>query len=227
MTESEARLKKKGKNFEILVDVDKALQLKKGENVNIQNVLVVNQVFDDSKKGLKSSNDDMEDVFGTSEVGEVAEKIIKQGELVLPAEYKKKDQEKILKRIVNFISKHAVNPKTGNPHTEERIKEAIKEGNIEIKNKPVEEQVGEIVSELKKVIPIKLETKKLKVTVPAASTGKAYGLLKQYKEEEEWLGNGDLKCLISIPAGMQIEFYDKLNSLTQGSAVVEEIKSGQ
>ncbi len=225
MTESEARLKKQGKNFEIVVDVDKALQLKKGEEVNIQKVLIVNEVFDDSKKGLKSSNEDMEEVFDTSNVNEVAEKIIKQGEIVLPAEYKKKGQEKRLKKIVNFISKNAANPKTGNPHTESRIKEAIKEAGIKIKNKPMEEQVGEIISELKKVIPIKLETKKLKITVPAASTGKAYGLLKQYKEEEEWLGNGDLECVISLPAGMQMEFYDKLNSLTQGSAIAEEIKN--
>ena len=39
MVNVEARLKIKGKEFEILVDVDKALQLKKGVEVSIDNVL--------------------------------------------------------------------------------------------------------------------------------------------------------------------------------------------
>ena len=54
-------------------------------------------------------------------------------------------------------------------------------------------------------------------------TGKAYGLLAEYKEKEEWLSNGDLQITLNIPVGIQMEFYDKLNSITHGSAITEEI----
>ena len=36
-----------------------------------------------------------------------------------------------------------------------------------------------------KIIPIKLETKKVKITVPAMHTGKVYGIISQYKENEK------------------------------------------
>lgn len=222
--EVKASFKQDGKTFEILVDVDMALQLKDGVNVNIANVLMIDEVFSDVNKGKKAGREDMEEVFGTDEVRKVAEHIIKKGRLQLPAEYKKKKQEKRLKKVVNFISKNAVNPQNGNPHTDDRIREAIKETGVNISDEPIEEQIGDIMSEIKKVIPIKIDTKKLKVTVPATHSGKVYGLLKKYKEDEEWLSNGDLKCTINIPAGIQMEFYNKLNDKTHGSAVVEEVK---
>ena len=46
-----------------------------------------------------------------------------------------------------------------------------------------------------------------------------------YKEKENWLSNGDLEVIVSIFAGNQLfSFYDKLNSVTHGSAITEEIK---
>ena len=74
------------------------------------------------------------------------------------------------------------------------------------------------------VLPIKLETKKIKVKIPAIKTGQAYGSVSQYKESEKWLDNGDLEIIVNIPSGLVMDFYDKLNSVTHGSAFAEEIK---
>jgi len=76
MTDVIARIKIKGKNYETLVDVDKALQLKQGKPVSISNVLPINQIFYDSKKGLRASESDLKLAFGTSDVNAIAEKII-------------------------------------------------------------------------------------------------------------------------------------------------------
>jgi len=224
MVNVEARLKIKGKEFEIFVDVDKALQFKKGTPVNIENVLSIEQIYYDFKKGLKVSSSDLKEAFGTDDVREVAGRIVRQGEIVLPSDYRKKEQETRVKQVVDFLLRNAIDPTTDKPVTEKRILEAIEIAGINIENKPLEQQIPKILSRLKEVIPIKIETKKIKVVVPAVHTGKAYGLLQEYKEKEEWLGNGDLMCIINIPAGFQIEFYDKLNSITHGSAVVEEAK---
>ena len=48
--------------------------------------------------------------------------------------------------------------------------------------------------------------------------------INQYKEKEKWLNNGDLEVNVAVPSGIIMEFYDKLNSITHGSAITAEIK---
>lgn len=223
MVNVEARLKVKGKEFAILVDVDKALEFKK-KGGNIDDITATSEIFYDLKKGLKVSDSDLKECFGTTDVKEVAEKIIKRGEVVLPSEYKKKELDNRVKQVIDFLARNAVDPTTGNPHTGARIEQAIQQAGIKIENKPIEGQIGRIVSKLKETFPIKIETKKLKITVPSVHTGKVYGLLQEYKEKEQWLENGDLVVIINIPVGLEMDFYDKLNGITHGSAIVEEMK---
>jgi ribosome maturation protein SDO1 len=85
----------------------------------------------------------------------------------------------------------------------------------------------EVVSKLKEVIPIKIETKRIKLTIPAQYTGHTYGLLQEYKESEDWLSNGNLQVILNIPAGLLLDFYDKLNSITHGSVQSQELTKGE
>ena len=71
---------------------------------------------------------------------------------------------------------------------------------------------------------IKISTKKVKITIPAEHTGKAYGVINQYKENENWLDDGSLEVFVDVPSGAIMNFYDKLNNVTHGSALTEEIK---
>ena len=79
---------------------------------------------------------------------------------------------------------------------------------------------------LKEILPIKIETKKIKLTIPAKYTGQVYGMLHEYKEKEEWLSNGNLQAVLNIPAGLLMDFYDKINSATHGAIQSEELKEG-
>ncbi|MEM4153157.1 MAG: ribosome assembly factor SBDS [Candidatus Pacearchaeota archaeon] len=231
MVDVVARIKIKGKLFEIIVDCDKALALKKqGKITNpvaaLRDVLAIDNVFSDYKKGLKVSSNDLKEAFGTDDIYEVAAKIILEGEIVLPQEYRDKAREEKLKQIIDFLARNCVDPRTGAPYTPERINAAIKQIGAKIEeNRPVDEQALMIIKDLSTVLPIKIETKKIKIIVPPAYVGRVYGLLKNFtKEKEDWLNDGSLLCIINLPAGMQLEFYDKLNNATHGSAVTEEIK---
>jgi len=224
MTDVIARMKIKGKNYEVLVDVDKALKLKEGASVNVSEVLSMNSIFYDSKKGLHVSDDDLEEAFGTSDVLKAAEKIIVRGELQIPKEYKDKERGEKKKQIVDFLSRHSVDPRTDLPHTADRISSAIEEAGVSIENKPFEQQITKIIEKIRVVLPLKIKTKKLKIRVPAEHTGRVYGLLTEYKESENWLSNGELEAVINLPLGLQDNFYDKLNSITHGSAITQEIK---
>ncbi len=221
----EARLRIKNKTFEIIVDVEKALELKKGIDVSMDNVLVADGVFSDSKKGLQASSKDLEESFGTDDIREVAKQIILRGDIQVPSELINKEREEKIKQAVDFLTRNCVDPSTNRPYSSSRIQESLEKSGVNIENKPIESQISKILDAIRKILPIKIETKKIKLTVPAMHTGKVYGMLKDYKEKEEWLGNGDLVCIVNIPAGMQMEFYDKLNSLTHGTVLSEEIKN--
>jgi ribosome maturation protein SDO1 len=217
-----ARIKKTGKHFEIIVDLDNALKFKKGESS--ETGAESDRIFTDIKRGNVASEKDLSEAFGTSDVSEIIKKIIKEGEVLVTQEHRDKEKEDKIKQIIDFLARTTINPQTGNPHTPERIKKAIEEAHVNIKNTPVESQINEIVEEISKIIPIKIETKKIKVTIPAIHTGKAYNIINQYKEEENWLNDGSLEATLNIPAGMIMEFYDKINSATHGSVLTQEIK---
>ncbi len=224
MTNVIARTKIAGKHFEILVDVDKALAFKKSGKGNINEVIAIDAIFTDSKKGFHAPKNDIKDAFKTEDVYEIAKKIIMQGEIQVPVEYKEKQREGKLKQVIDFFVRNSIDPRTDRPYTPERIERSLEEAGVNITNKPIETQIKDILSELSKVIPIKIETKKILVIIPSKYTGQVYGLIQSYKESEEWMNNGDLKVIINIPLGFQIEFYDKLNSITHGSAISEELK---
>ncbi|MCH8945879.1 MAG: ribosome assembly factor SBDS [Nanoarchaeota archaeon] len=218
-----ARIRQGKKHFEIIVDLDKALDFKKGISSS-QDFLEIEKVFTDSKKGQVASGSDLKEAFRTEEINEIAKKIVKNGEVVLHQEHRDEEKDKKFKQIVDFLVTNSINPQTGNPYTAETIKNALEQAHVNVKNTPVENQVNEIIAEISKIIPIKIEMKKIKLTIPAMYTGTTYGLINQYKEEETWLPNGDLNMIINIPAGSVFNVFDKLNSATKGSVLTEEIK---
>lgn len=223
MTNTTARVKKSGKHFEILVDLDEALKVAKGEG-NLNSAVLGNAVFYNLKSGDRASEDDLEANFGTSDFNEVAEKIIKHGEVVRTADSINKERDEKYKQVVDFLVRNAVSPE-GRPYTPDRIMKALKEAHVNVKNKPVEAQVEDILEQLMKVLPVKIERKKVRLLVPAIHSGKAYGVIKEFMVSESWKNNGDLEVVVEVPSGLLMGFYDKINSATSGSVLSEELKS--
>jgi ribosome maturation protein SDO1 len=221
MTQTIARIKKIGKNFEVIVDMENALAFKKtGAGIFLE----LDKVFYDSKKGLVASDSDLMKAFDTEDADEIAEKIVKGGEILVTQDFRTEEHEKKYNQVIDFIARNASDPRTGMPHTPDRIRSALEQAHVNIKNVPIENQIGDIMLEISKIIPIRIETKRIKIIIPAIQTGKAYGIISQYKEKENWLNDGSLEVIVKVPAGMIMDFYDKLNSATHGSAVTEEVK---
>jgi len=217
-----ARIKVNGKHYEIHVDLDEALKIKAGKG-DIMAALDVRQIYSDIKKGVVAGGKDLTDAFGTSDVLEIAKTIIVSGEVQKTQEFRDSEREAKVKQVINLVVKNAVD-QNGRPYTEERIRRAAEEVHFNFDNRPAEQQLTELIHKLKDVIPIKIETKRIKLTIPAQYSGQVYGMLKDYKESEEWLSDGRLQAILNIPAGLQLEFYDKLNSITHGAVQSEELK---
>jgi len=222
MTQTTARIKQGGKPFEIMVDLDEALKFKKGEINSIS--AEGDKIFTDMKKGNSASSSDLETAFQTTDTQEIINKIIRNGEILVTQEHRSAEQEQKIKQVVDFLSRNASDPQSGNPHTAERLKSALDQAHVNIKNTPVESQMKEIIAALSPVLPIKLETKRIKITVPAIHTGQIYSVINQYKEKENWLDDGSLEVVAEVPSGIIMDFYDKLNAVTHGSALTEDLK---
>jgi ribosome maturation protein SDO1 len=218
----EARLKVKGKSYEILVDLDEALKVRSGSG-NIQAALQGLKICNDVKKGTSVSQADLTEAFGTTDVYKIATQIIQKGEVQKNQEFRDAEREKKIKQIVSLIIKNATD-QHGRPYTEERIKRAIDEVHYAFDNSPAEQQMVKVMDKLKTVIPIKIEVKRIKLTVPAQYTGHVYGILNEYKESEEWLSTGALQTIVNVPAGLLHDFYEKLNHVTHGAVHSEELK---
>lgn len=219
-----ARIKIKGKNFEVLVDCDKALAFKKGQG-DIRNVISADGVFFDLRKPMTPTEKELIEHFKTKDLLAVASKIVKEGEIMLPAEYKSKARDEKVKQIIDFISKSCSDAK-GMPHTPDRIKKAMDEAHVVVDDrKKADEQIPEIIKKLQAVIPLKFESKKIHVQVSSVHASKVYGLLKEYAEKEDWLSDGSLSCLLNIPVGALMNFFDRLNAVTHGEAITKEIKA--
>jgi ribosome maturation protein SDO1 len=210
--------------FETMVDLDSAIKLKRGEDVSMGDVIRDNNIYTDQKKGMIAGGDELMNTFGSTELNVIVEQLVKKGQIEVTQEFRDEALENRRKQIVDFLVRNAVDAQSGRPFTPDTIDNAIMNAGCKIENKSVEDQISRIVDSLRSVLPIKIETKKIKVTVPAIHTGKVYGLLQEYKESENWLSNGDLQINLNIPVGIQMEFYDKLNGVTHGSAITEEIK---
>lgn len=221
MAKVTARIKINNKHFEIHVDLDEALKVKVGKG-DITAALDVPSVYADMKKGQVASNADLMSAFNTTDAYEIAKIIIIKGEVQKTQEFREEQKEMKVKQVINLIIKNAVD-QHGRPYTEDRLLRAVKEVHFNFDNRPAEQQMHNLVEELKKVIPIKLEVKRIKIVIPAQYTGQIYALLKDYKESEDWLANGSLQAILNIPAGLQIDFYEKLNHITHGSVHSEDL----
>ena len=221
-----ARLKKENLNFEILVDCEKAMDFKKGK-VSLDEVLVTDEVFKDSKKGEHASEHDLMNVFKTENKKEIAEIILKKGEVQLTTEFKNKLREVKKKKIAFLISQYAVNPQNNLPHPVERIENAMSEKKVKIDEfKQAESQVEDIVAELRDILPISYETKRLNLVIPADASGKSFGIVKKYAKilRESWLGDGSLSIDVEVPAGLQAGLFDDLNNIAHGRLESKDLK---
>jgi ribosome maturation protein SDO1 len=222
MPNVEARIKIKGKHYEIYVDLDEALKIKNGQGT-VSSALQSAQIYHDLKKGTTVPQTDLKEAFGTTDIYEIAKQIILKGEVQKTQEYRDEEREKKIKQVINLIQKNATD-QNGRPYTEERLKTAINDTHFHFDSRPAEKQMRDLISKLKEIIPIRIETKKIKLTIPAQYTGHVYGLLQEYKESEEWLSNGNLQAVLNVPAGLLMDFYDKINSMTHGSVQSEELQ---
>jgi ribosome maturation protein SDO1 len=221
-----ARLESHGERFEILVDSNLAYLYKIGKKTDLANVLAAEEVFKDARKGDRHKSDAIKKAFGTEDIFEITRKILMDGEIQLTTEQRKKMMEEKHRKVVAILARECVDPRTGAPHPPQRIEQAMEEANVRIDPfKDAEAQVDLVIKELRILLPLKFEKVRIAVRIPGDIAVKAYGSLKEFGiHKEEWQKNGDLIAVVEMSAGLQGDFYDRINRATAGRVETKIMK---
>jgi ribosome maturation protein SDO1 len=214
------RLKHSGQKFEILCDPKKALEFRKGAKIDLNDIVAYPSIYKDVSSTDTVPNDDLQKVFGTSDVFKIAERIIRQGDLQLTTEQRKEMVQQKQAQIAELISKRGVNPQTNAPHPPQRIITAMKDAGVRIDPfKDAELQVDDIVKDLRTYLPISFQRVVIAIRVQPQFAGRVYPILKGIGtvKKEQWLNDGSLQVHVEVMAGMQQDLYDKLATLTHGN----------
>jgi ribosome maturation protein SDO1 len=222
-----ARLKTHGTTFEVLVDPDGALALKRGEDVNLDEILAVEDVFENASRGDRSAEEDLIKAFETTDALVIAKTIITKGEISLTAEQRKRFIENKRRQVIEVIARNAINPQTRTPHPPGRIDQAMTEARVNIDpSKSTDELVKIAMKAIRPLIPIRFEEVEVAVKIPSDYAPKAYGEISAFGKvtREAWQNNGSWIGVVQIPAGMQDDFYSLVNRLTKGEAETKLLK---
>ena len=222
-----ARLKTHGTVFEVLVDPEGALSYRQGDEVDVEGILAVEDVFENASRGDRSAEEDLVRAFETTDVLAIAAKILKKGEIQLTAEQRKRIIENKRRQVVTVIARNAINPQTGTPHPPTRIERAMEEAHVSIDpTKSVEEMVNVTMKAIRPIIPIRFEEVDVAVKIPPAYAPKAYGEIATFGklQKEQWQNDGSWIGVVRLPAGLQNEFYGLVNRLSKGDAETKLLK---
>jgi len=222
-----ARFETFGETFEILLDPAAMDLIKAGKEIDLMEYLAVEDVFNNARKGTRPTEDIVKKAFGTTDIREVAQKIIAKGEVQITAEQRKEMLQVKKRQIITYIAANAINPQTKLPHPPTRIELALDEAKFHADPfKPVDKQIEEAMHLLRPLIPIRFERTKVAVRLRGDDYGKCYDDLIHFGvvEKEEWQADGSWIGVMSIPAGLITEMTNKLNSKTKGTAAVKTIQ---
>ncbi len=229
MSESEhsiARLVLGSERFEILINPEKAWQIKQGAKVDVREAMISDVIYKDAKKGLRASREALQKTFKTLDPYEIGKVIIQRGEIQLTAKQRKELIESKRKQIIAYISRNCVDSKTGLPLPPTRVELLLDEVKVSIDPfKDAKEQALEIIKVLRTKTPIKISKTLLEIRASPQHASKVYSIVPRYGEvlKSQWLGDGSWKGEVEVPAGLQLELIDKLNKMTQGDIEIKVV----
>ncbi|MDG5775411.1 ribosome assembly factor SBDS [Haloarculaceae archaeon H-GB2-1] len=224
-----ARLESHGQRFEVLIDPDAALAIKRGEfDGELEDVIAAQDVFENASRGDRPPEDSLEEVFGTTDPMEIIPEVVDRGEIQITAEQRREMQEQKRKQLINKITRNAVNPQMDNaPHPPERIESALEQAGFRVDPmEPVDTQIDDALDALRPVIPIRFDEVTVAVQLPPDYAGSGQAKVRSFGDlqREEWQNDGSWVGVLEFPAGMQNEFYDLVNEVSSGTAETQIIK---
>ena len=222
------RYKKFGEQIEALVDFKLLLQYlqelkeKQSSEISIHDIYADTQLYADSKKGDVVDAGTLQKIFGNKSEEEMLVVIAKEGDPQIPTSYLNEQREKKKEQIIEYLASHTINPQTNGKYTPSMIKSEFDSLQISIDpNSDHIHQAEQALKELRKKMPIKIDSVVLIMQVEAQYAGNFYGKFRSFGtiQKEFYDDQGHLHIHIEIGAGRldEVEEYIKMNSKNTAS----------
>lgn len=222
-----ARPNARHQHFEVVVDADAAMAFRQGLVKDVRDVLQSQDIFTDAKKGLRPSEAELKAAFGTLDKLKIAEDIVRRGIIQETAEQRAQKMAALRAQVIDLIRRFCVDGRTGLPLPPQRIENAIEERKVKIDYaRSAEEQLQEIIRALQPALPLRYELKQFEVHTSVNYASKAQALLRRLGmiKQQRWEPDGSFCCVLELPSGLQQEFFDQINGLTHGQAVIKPLE---
>jgi ribosome maturation protein SDO1 len=225
----QVRYKHAGENFEVLVDFNKLNEFKsKPLEVPISDVLADDKIFRDQKKGDLASDTHLNSIFPNKSHEEIITEILIKGECQIPTAYLNELRETKKKQIINYIAENAMNPQTKSKYTSSMIDSEINKLNYNFHpDVDYMKQADEVLTILKKVMPIAIVKSILKLKVSPSHCSNFYGPFRKYGQisKEFYDDQGYLHIHMEINESISDEVinYIKNNSNNEAEYFIEHI----
>lgn len=222
----ELRYKKGKEEFQVLVDFDKLNEYKKKqEEISVYDVLADTKIFKDQKKGEIASENLLQTVFEYKPEEEIIKEILLKGECQIPTSFLNKLREEKKQQVINYIAGNAINPATKTKYTLSMIESEINSIKYNFDpQKDYSNQAEEVISILKKRMPISINKITLEISIPPQYCGAFYGPFRKFgkitKEYYDKESNLRIHIEISESAQDKVENYIKQHTNSEGSYYV-------
>ena len=150
-------------------------------------------------------------------------KILKEGELKVTADQRRRLIEEKKKQIIDFISRNAIDPRTKLPIPAQRIELAIEEAGVSIDPFiDAKQQAPKVIEKLRTILPLKVGLGLFKIRLPGDAYNRSLSYLRSVGRilREEWLADGTWIGELEAPMGLQPELIERLGKISGGRAEV-------
>lgn len=222
-----ARLKveRSGKEYVFEIDIDPALAIdfRHGKDIDLRDVMKVQRIFSDVSTARFAKNTDLQELFATDDVLEVAKTILLKGRILPVAEEEVRLHNEKRMRIMETIRKCAANAKTGGELGEKELAELMGKVKIDL-HEPDSWIIRKIIEGA--AIPLKIGMQKVQITLAPQHVGKAKYYITNHASilNEEKLPDGSWQVTAEVLVGVKEEFFDFLNALTHGKFSSKQIQ---
>jgi len=188
----------------------------------LDDVLQINNVFTNVSKGQAAPAEDLKKAFGTAEVGNVVQEILKKGELQVGEKEREHALSNMWKEIATQVAEKCVDPSTQRPYPVGMIEKAMSEAGFSIKpGKPSKSQVLECIKLLQtdSSLPIQRARMRVRVTMPLKDGKRLKEKVLETAEkveEDEWSAE-EWEAILTIDPGQ----FKVLNDLLQGDSALK------
>jgi ribosome maturation protein SDO1 len=159
-------MRKGGKRFEIACYPNMVMAYREGHVRDLDEVLQVEDVFENVSKGKLAANSDLKQCFGTSDRKEVVLQILNKGEVQVSERERLYQSTRTLHEIATVVAAKTVSWETNRPLPVSLIEKALREIHFAVQpNRPVKAQALEVIPLLRARSGLDLERARLRLRI--------------------------------------------------------------